>query len=240
VPVASSSIAPSTVAVAANSPISFEQPSYTLTMAVGTTISSSFFLKVASGFNETVNLRVPTMPTGVNIRFEPNPTRNLVAMSIAAQPASLPVVLFYIEAYATSQPSVLLARTSVLLFITGTTTNATAGSTVPTINGDPNAAPGVIYGISPSTLTATRGGDAVSAQIDFVRQGNFAGPVEFQVTSPIPPTMSVSFQSRITQGNRDYIFVSAGANTPVGTYTVTFDAVTSIGRVGLLVTVVVR
>ncbi len=208
-------------------------------MAVGTTISSSFFLKVASGFNETVNLRVPTTPTGVSITFDPNPTRNLVAMRINAQATSLPVVLFYVEAYSTSQSTVLLARNRVLLFITGTTPTTTPTGTA-TPNGDPNAAPGVIYGINPSTITATRGGDAVSAQIDMVRQGSFTGPIEFQVVSPIPPTMSVSFQSRINQGNRDFIFVSAGANTPIGDYVVKFDGVTSLGRVALQITVTVR
>jgi hypothetical protein len=221
----------------ANSPIGFEQPSYAITMPAGSSVTSSFFLKVATGFNDTVDLRIPSLPAGVTVRFDPNPTRNFVTITIQISSTSQPVIQFQIEAVASGNPTVVLARTTLTVFVSGTTSPATP---IDVANGDPKAPPGIITGVSPSSFVVTRGGDAVSAQIDFVRQGGFAGPIRLEVTSAVPRDLITSFKYKDALGVINYFFVSAGQDTPLGTYTVIVDVVTSLGRSSFPVQVTVR
>ncbi len=221
----------------ANSPIGFEQPSYAITMPAGSSVTSSFFLKVATGFNDTVDLRIPSLTAGVTVRFDPNPTRNFVTITIQISSTSQPVIQFQIEAVASGNPTVVLARTTLTVFVSGTTSPATP---IDVANGDPKAPPGIITGVSPSSFVVTRGGDAVSAQIDFVRQGGFAGPIRLEVTSAVPRDLITSFKYKDALGVINYFFVSAGQDTPLGTYTVIVDVVTSLGRSSFPVQVTVR
>jgi hypothetical protein len=181
-------------------------------------------------------LRTPGGTPGLTVTLDRNPVRNFFVMTITGASTAPPLNQFVIEAAASADPNVVLARTNVSVFLTGTTTPA--GSIVPP-NGDPNALPGVIYSLSPATVTVKRDGDASSTKISFVRQGNFAGPVTFEPVSVAPVGIGTSFQANSTSLNENYFFVSAGLSTPLGTYVLTFTAVTSLQRVPLSVTVIV-
>jgi hypothetical protein len=231
------STTPGLTTLATSSPIGFESPSYTITMAAGTNLLTSFFMRVGNGFTDTIELRVPVTPAGLAVRFDPNPTRNFVTMALQSTSASQPVAQFQIGAYASANPSVLLAVTNVTVFVTGTTTPS---APIDVSAGDPNAAPGIITGVSPSSLTIERGGDAVGTQIDFVRQGRFSGPIRLEVASAVPKDLITSFKYVDALQNVNYFFVSAGRDTPAGTYTIVIAIISSLGRSSIPVQVTVR
>jgi hypothetical protein len=230
-------IAVSNRPVASGSPVGFELPTYTVTMPSGTNLLTSFFLRVDNGFTDTVELRLPTPPVGLTVKFDPNPTRNFVTMAIQSSSNSQPVTQFQVEAFGSSNPTVLLARTNVIVFVNGTT--APAGP-IDVASGDPNAAPAILVGLAPSSLTVVRGGDAATAEVTFVRQGGFSGPIQLQVVGGVPKELFTSFKFQDAFGNGNFFFVSAGLGAPVGTFNITIDVVSSLGRRSISAQVTVR
>ncbi len=223
------------ISVAPVSPVAFERSTYTLTAASDTNYEVRFFLNIAPGFNDTLALRTTQLPAGVVVGFEPNPVRNLFAMSLRVPSSAPPVFDFDITASASAASSLVLARTSITLFVNGTL----LPTSQPPI-GDPGLPPGVAYTVSPSSVEVIRGGDAATVKIDLFRQGGFAGPVSFQMNTVLPAGMGFSFQANPVTGAVNYLFISAGASTVPGTYVIDFLAITSLQSTPLRAVVVVK
>ncbi len=218
--------------------VSFERALYSITMPVNTPATASIYINLAPTFTDTLILRTPAATPGLTLTLDRNPVRNFFVMTITGSTNALPFNQVIIEASASSDPNVVLARTTLAVYLTGTVPSTIAGaSTIP--GGDPNASPGVIYSLSPATINVKRGGDAATVRIDMVRQGNFGGAVTFEPVSIVPVGVGTSFQANSTTLSQNYFFVSAGSSTPPGTYVLTFYAVTSLQRVPLNVTIVV-
>lgn len=219
------------------SPVAFDRSRVPLTIAAGPTYDVPFFINVTAGFAETLQLRVPVLPSGLSVRFDPNPVRNYFTMTVRADVSTLPAIDFDIEASSSVHPTVVLARTTVTLFVTGTTG---IGGPIEPATGDPLAPPGVVYTLTPSTLQVTRGTAAASVRIDLSRQGNYSGPVSFQVNGALPVGVITSFQANAVSGNVNYLFVSADASAVPGTYVFGLEGVSAIQRTQLRVTLVVQ
>ena len=245
--VSSSSSTPGTIAIgtaaagsgssAVGSPVAFDRSRVPLTIAAGPTYDVPFFINVTAGFNDTLQLRVPVLPGGLSLRFDPNPARNYFTMTVRADVSTLPAIDFDIEASSSVHPTVVLARTTVTLFVTGTTG---IGGPIEPATGDPLAPPGVVFTLTPSTLQVTRGTAAASVRIDLSRQGNYSGPVSFQVNGALPVGVITSFQANAVSGIANYLFVSADASAVPGTYVFGLEGVSAIQRTQLRVTLVVQ
>ncbi len=227
------------ISVAPVSPVAFERSAYTLTAASDTNYQVRFFLNIAPGFNDTLAMRTSALPAGVLIGFDPNPARNLFSMSLRVPSSAPPVLEFDITASASATPSVVLARTTITLFVNGTSGPSLLPTSQPPI-GDPALPAGVAYTVSPGTVEATRGGDVVSVKVDLFRQGGFAGPVAFSMLTVPPAGLILSFESNSVAGSVNYLFVRAGASTTPGTYVIDFQAVSSIQSTPLRAVVVVK
>jgi hypothetical protein len=240
-------VSPPTIAVApvvptipgasSRSAVAFERGSYTFTVQAGTNVEIPFFLTIAPGFTDPLQLRVNNLPPSVLVRFDPNPARNFFTMTLRAEMASLPSASFDIEAVSTLNPSQPVARTTVTLFVNGTTA---IGGPIGQPNGDPLAPPGIAYSVSPTSVEVQRGTGAGTVRIDITRQGNYSGPVSFAMTSSSPAGVGTSFQANSTAGNVNYLFISAGSSAAPGTYALTFDVTTTTQRMSVTVTVVVK
>jgi hypothetical protein len=240
-------VIPATIAVApvmptipgasSRSAVAFERGSYTFTVQAGTNVEVPFFLTIAPGFTDPLQLRVNNLPQSVLVRFDPNPARNFFTMTLRAEMAALPSASFDIEAVSTLNPSQPVARTTVTLFVNGTTA---IGGPIGQPNGDPLAPPGIAYSVSPTSVEVQRGTGAGSVRIDITRQGNYSGPVSFAMTGSTPAGVGTSFQANSTAGNVNYLFISAGSSATPGTYALTFDVTTTTQRMSVTVTVVVK
>jgi hypothetical protein len=218
--------------------VSFERSLYTLNMPANTPVNANIYLNIAQGFTDTLVLRTPGGTPGLTVTIDRNPVRNFFVLTVTGAYNAPPLNQFIIEASASGDPNTVLARTTIAVFLTGTTTpSGTIGVTPP--GGDPNAAPGIAYGLNPASVTIKRGGDAGSVKIDMVRQGNFVGAVSFERPTVIPVGMGTSFQESVSYQSSDYLYISAGSNAQLGSYTLSFVASTVLQRTTLTVTVIV-